>query len=147
MRTALIYWGKIIQRQNKIKFIRNARKISSIDEYVAQAEEEEKFIETEKSKFDSDETAKEINISLDKLKMAQIIHRESRANRVWKDESEEEESEEEEGSAEEEETPKQPIFSKKGGQVDLYGDDDNKKKKTTKSKKRRDASDDSQEDT
>lgn len=135
LRDALIYWGKIIQRQNKIKFIRNARKISSIDEYIAQAEEEEKYIENEKSKFDSDETAKEINISLEKLKMAQIIDRENRANKVWKDESEDEESEDEE-EGDEEETPAQPT--KKGGQVDLYGDDDNKKKKSTKSKKRRD---------
>lgn len=135
LRDALIYWGKIIQRQNKIKFIRNARKISSIDEYIAQAEEEEKYIENEKSKFDSDETAKEINISLEKLKMAQIIDRENRANKVWKDESEDEESEDEE-EGDEEETPAQPT--KRGAQVDLYGDDDNKKKKSTKSKKRRD---------
>jgi hypothetical protein len=37
LKEALIYWGKIIQRQNKIKFIRNARKISSIEEYTQQA--------------------------------------------------------------------------------------------------------------
>lgn len=35
LRDALVYWGKIIQRQNKIKFIRNARKISAIDEYIS----------------------------------------------------------------------------------------------------------------
>lgn len=35
LRDALIYWGKIISRQNKIKFIRNARKISAIDEYIS----------------------------------------------------------------------------------------------------------------
>jgi len=103
LRDALIYWGKIIQRQNKIKFIRNARKISSIDEFIAQAEEEEKYIENEKSKFDSEDTAREINISLDKLKMAQIIDRENRANKVWKDESSEEESEDEDDMEDQEE--------------------------------------------
>ena len=70
LRDALVYWGKIIQRQNKIKFIRNARKISQLEEFIQMAESEEKFIENEKSKFDSADTAKEINISLEKLKMA-----------------------------------------------------------------------------
>jgi len=144
LKDALIYWGKIIQRQNKIKFIRNARKISALDEYIAQAEEEEKYIENEKSKFDSDETAKEINISLEKLKMAQIIDRENRANKVWKEDSEEEESDEEE--EEEEETDAKPTKKGRGGQVDLYGDDDDKKKKP-KSKKRRDRSEDAEEET
>jgi len=40
LKEALIYWGKIIQRQNKIKYIRNARKISSNEEYKKAADEE-----------------------------------------------------------------------------------------------------------
>lgn len=70
LKEALIYWGKIIQRQNKIKFIRNARKISSIDEYVEQAVFEEKYIENEKSKFDGEDVADKTTLSLDKLKIA-----------------------------------------------------------------------------
>jgi hypothetical protein len=132
LKDALVYWGKIIQRQNKIKFIRNARKISQVDEYISMAETEEKFIENEKSKFDSADTAKEINISLEKLKMAQIIDRENRQNRVWKDESEDEEYDSEE--EEENDATEQPT-KKRGGQVDLF-DDDEKKKKPRKQKKR-----------
>tara|TARA_B110000285_G_C14766863_1_gene442171 strand:+ start:174 stop:650 length:477 start_codon:yes stop_codon:yes gene_type:complete len=96
------------------------------------AETEEKFIENEKSKFDSADTAKEINISLEKLKMAQIIDRENRQNRVWKDESEDEEYDSEE--EEENDATEQPT-KKRGGQVDLF-DDDEKKKKPRKQKKR-----------
>jgi hypothetical protein len=116
LRDALIYWGKIIQRQNKIKFIRSARKISGIDEYIQQATEEEKYIENEKSKFDGDNVAQKTSLSLDKLKIAQVIDRENRAKRVWKDEEDEEESDEEQQS-EEETAP-----AKRGGQADLYGD-------------------------
>jgi hypothetical protein len=142
LRDALVYWGKIIQRQNKIKFIRNARKISQVDEYITMAETEEKFIENEKSKFDSADTAKEINISLEKLKMAQIIDRENRQNRVWKDESEDEEYDSEE--EEENDATEQPT-KKRGGQVDLF-DDDEKKKKPRKQKKQRPTSDDEVEE-
>jgi hypothetical protein len=31
---ALVYWGGIIQRQNKIRFIKNSRKISSDEDYM-----------------------------------------------------------------------------------------------------------------
>jgi len=67
LKDALIYWGKIIQRQNKIKFIRNSRKISSIEEYVQQSEQEEQYIANEKSKFDGEG---QTTLSLDKLKIA-----------------------------------------------------------------------------
>lgn len=124
LREALIYWGKIIQRQNKIKFIRNARKISSIDEFVEQAVFEEKYIENEKSKFDGEDVADKTSLSLDKLKIAQIIDRENRAKRVWVDEEDEEEdSEGEEASDEDESRPA------KKGQADLYGDEKPSKKK------------------
>jgi hypothetical protein len=34
LREALIYWGKIIQRQNKIKFIRGAKRICEEEEFI-----------------------------------------------------------------------------------------------------------------
>ena len=70
LRQALIYWGKIIQRQNKIKFIRAAKKISSEEQFAQQAAEEEKFIENEKLKFEGDDVAEKTNLKLDKLKIA-----------------------------------------------------------------------------
>jgi len=78
LKEALIYWGKIIQRQSKIKFIRKAKKISQIEEFTQQAEEEEKFIFNEKQKFDSDEAAQKTHLNLDKLKIAQQIDKELR---------------------------------------------------------------------
>jgi len=33
LKNALNYWGKIIQRQNKIKHIRNSKKIKDEDEF------------------------------------------------------------------------------------------------------------------
>lgn len=41
LKEALAYWGKIIQRQSKIKFIRAARKLSSDPQYKAEAAKEE----------------------------------------------------------------------------------------------------------
>ena len=37
LKDALVYWGKIIQRQAKIKYIRGARKISSDEHYIEEA--------------------------------------------------------------------------------------------------------------
>ena len=139
LKDALIYWGKIIQRQNKIKFIRNARKISSIEEYTEQAEFEEKYIENEKSKFDGENVADKTNLSLDKLKIAQVIDRENRVKRAWNDEEDEEESDEEEQS--EEENDSKPA---KKGQADLYGD--SKPTREGKGRKRRVVNDDEEEE-
>ena len=136
LKDALIYWGKIIQRQNKIKFIRNARKISGMDEYMEQAETEEKYIENEKSKFDGENVADKTNLSLDKLKIAQVIDRENRVKRAWNDAEDEEESDEEES---EEDTQPEP----KKGQADLYENS----KKPSKGKKRRGHADDEEEET
>ena len=69
IRECLIYWGKIIQRQNKIKFIRNSKKISKEEDFLAQADEEEKFIESEKQIYQGDDTQSQ-KINPDKLKMA-----------------------------------------------------------------------------
>ena len=51
LRDALIYWGKIIQRQNKIKFIRGTNKLKLIDEYEKMVNEELAYIANEKQKF------------------------------------------------------------------------------------------------
>jgi hypothetical protein len=138
LKDALIYWGKIIQRQNKIKFIRNARKISGLDEFVEQAVTEEKYIENEKSKFDGENVADKTSLSLDKLKIAQVIDRENRVKRVWDDE------EDEESDEEEEETTQEPEAKK--GQADLYGDSE-KPRKTRGNKRRAKDSDEEEEET
>jgi len=70
LKDALSYWGKIIQRQNKIKYIRSAKKISNEEEYMKDAEEEEKFIENEKQKFEGDDVSEKTSLKLDKLKIA-----------------------------------------------------------------------------
>lgn len=84
LKDALIYWGKIIQRQSKIKYIRNSRKIGSDEEYANQAAEEEKFIEQEKAKYSSEDTSQH-TLNNEKLKIAQVIDRESRINKAWND--------------------------------------------------------------
>jgi hypothetical protein len=142
LKEALIYWGKIIQRQNKIKFIRNARKINSIEEYTQQAEVEEKYIENEKSKFDGEDVSKTTGLSLDKLKIAQVIDRENRVKKAWNDEEDEEESADEEQS--DEETEDAPA---KKGQADLFGDDSKRPARGGKGGKRRGASGDDEEET
>ena len=94
LKDALIYWGKIIQRLSKIKYIRSSRKISSDQTYIDMAEEEEKYIETEKAKY-SGEDASNQELNAEKLKIAQVIDRESRLKKAWDDgdDSEEEEGE------------------------------------------------------
>ena len=84
VREALVYWGRIIQRQNKIKFIRNTKKLIKEEEYVTEANNEEKFIEAEKAKF-TGEGSSDSGVNPDKLKLAQVIDRESRM-RSWHEE-------------------------------------------------------------
>lgn len=55
LKEALLYWGKILQRQNKIKYIRSSRKLKSLEQYSAMADEEEKFLQNEKSKIENAE--------------------------------------------------------------------------------------------
>jgi len=96
LRDALIYWGKIIQRQNKIKFIRSAKRIANEEEFVNQAVEEEKFIENEKLKFEGDDVAEKTHLKLDKLKIAQVIDRENKnKSSKWEHPEDSDESEEE----------------------------------------------------
>ena len=92
---SLLYWGNIIQRQNKIRFIKNARKISSDEEYTKQAEDEEKYIEGEKAKFECDDTS-DLKFSQEMLKIAQTLDREKRMKRAWNEEDEDEEDNEDE---------------------------------------------------
>lgn len=94
LRNALVYWGKIILRQNKIRFIKSSRKIGEMDEYKQQAEEEEKFINAEKLKFDDEDAEKKTNLSLQKLKIAQMIDREIRVNKAWQGDDDDDEDEE-----------------------------------------------------
>lgn len=94
LKAALLYWGKIILRQNKIRFIKNARKISALEEITKQAEEEESFIHAEKQKFDDEDAEQKTQLNLQKLKMAQMIDREMRMNLAWDQEDEDDEDEE-----------------------------------------------------
>jgi len=89
-----------------------------MEEYTQQAEVEEKYIENEKSKFDGEDVSKTTGLSLDKLKIAQVIDRENRVKKAWNDEEDEAESGDEEYSDEEIES----VPGKKG-QADLFGDD------------------------
>lgn len=86
LREALIYWGKIVLRKEKIKFITNARKISSIEEYQKQADEEETYIKNEKLKFTDENTENTTSLNPGKLEIAQMVHMESRRvtqNKNW----------------------------------------------------------------
>jgi hypothetical protein len=78
LKDALSYWGKIIQRQAKIKYIKTAKKISQVEEIINMAEEEENYIFNEKTKFDSEQAEQETHLKLDKLKLAQQIDKELR---------------------------------------------------------------------
>jgi len=87
LREALIYWGKITQRQNKIKFIRGAKNISSMEEYQKIADTEEQYVLDQKQLFTGDaNTENKSTINTDKLKTAQIIDREIRNNKAWENE-------------------------------------------------------------
>lgn len=116
---ALLYWGKIIQRQNKIRFIRNSRKISHDEKYVAQAEEEEKFILGEKEKFNGDE----LKFSKEKGTIAQTLDREKRMKRAWNAEDEDDELSEDDED------------SDRGFTAEEMGDEDGNKTYTAKPQK------------
>ena len=87
LREALIYWGKIVLRKGKIKFITNARKISSIEEYQKQADEEEQYIKNEKLKFTDENTENNTSLNPGKLEIAQMVHMEqirvSQTSKNW----------------------------------------------------------------
>lgn len=92
LKEALLYWGKILQRQNKIKYIRSSRKLKSLEEYSAMAEEEEKWLQNEKQKIENAEadiTHGEKKISFNMIKIAQNIDKEIRLRRMWSEEDDE----------------------------------------------------------
>ena len=70
MKDALLYWGSIILRQNKIKFIRNSQKIKLIDKYIKIADDELEFIQQEKQKFSEDNAGEISGIDSKMLKIA-----------------------------------------------------------------------------
>jgi len=82
LKAAVIYWGKIQQRIAKVKFIRDSRKIFSEDEFKTQSEDEEKYIDAEKAKY-SGESTEGHEVDAEKLKVAQIIHRETTMKQAW----------------------------------------------------------------
>jgi len=82
LKKAVVYWGKIQQRIRKVKFIRDSRKIFSEDEFKTQCEEEEKFIDAEKTKY-SGESTEGHEVDAEKLKVAQIIYRENTMKQAW----------------------------------------------------------------
>jgi len=100
LRAALVYWGGIILRQNKIRFIKASKRLGGEEEFTKQAEEEEAFIAAEKQKFDDDDAEQKTKLSLQKLKIAQVLDREARMSKAWEQEDDDEDEEpEEEGRA------------------------------------------------
>lgn len=102
LREALIYWGKILQRQKKIKHIRSSRKLKSLDDYNNMADEEEQWLQNEKEKIENAEDdieSGDTKISLAKIKIAQTIDKEMRLKTLWNEEDDdgEDDSEEDRG--------------------------------------------------
>ena len=83
LKDALLYWGKIILRQNKISFIKGSRKLADLEEFQAQAAAEEQFINAEKQKFDDEDAEQKTKLNLMKLKLAQTIEREMRMSKAF----------------------------------------------------------------
>ena len=99
LKEALIYWGKILQRQKKIKHIRSSRKLKSLDDYNNMADEEEQWLQNEKEKIENAEDdieSGDAKISLAKIKIAQTIDKEMRLKSLWHEEDDEGEDESEE---------------------------------------------------
>ena len=94
LKDALIYWGKIIERQNKIKFIRNSHRLQALEEFKAIANDEMQYINQEKEKVLSENS--DIGINFEMLKTAQAIDREVvRAKKIWTEDSDEAEDSDE----------------------------------------------------
>lgn len=82
LKDAIVYWGKIQQRIRKVKFIRDSRKIFNEDEFKQVCEDEEKYIDAEKTKYSGDSTEGHV-VDGEKLKIAQIIFRENTMRQAW----------------------------------------------------------------
>lgn len=79
-----------------IKYVRGTIKIQHEEEIKQKASQEEQFINEEKSKYEGDDSSKQ-ELNHEKLKIAQVIDREQRMNKMWEQEDEnDEESDQEE---------------------------------------------------
>lgn len=127
LREALIYWGKILQRQKKIKHIRSSRKLKSLEEYNKMADDEEQWLQNEKEKIENAEDdieSGDSKISLAKIKIAQTIDKEMRLKSLWN----EDEDEGEEDSDDD-----------RGYTVDDMGDEENPRDEPVQKKERKPA--------
>jgi hypothetical protein len=124
---ALVYWGKILQRQKKIRHIRTSRKLKSLEEYNKMADQEEEWLKNEKQKIEVAEKdeieCSGTNISLAKIKIAQEIDKEMRLKSLWQ---EEEEDEGEDDSDDD-----------RGFNVDDFGDEENPREEPLQKKDRK----------
>lgn len=77
LRAALVYWGKIIQRQDMLKLIRESPNLMANEEHKARYDSEIAFLKQEKEKFVDEEAAKKTDINYDMLKIAQGIAKEA----------------------------------------------------------------------
>lgn len=114
LRAALVYWGKITQRQSKLKFIRESKRLMAVDEYKGMAEDEWQFLKQEKEKFLDEEAAKKTDINYEMLKVAQDIDKEAKAmksNFNW---------DEVDSDAEDEDIGQQPAQPKKRGKAQKF---------------------------
>ena len=95
LRDALVYWGNIMHRLNKIKFIQKSKKLQELDEYKQMEKDEQTFVLSEKAKFEEEDAFDKTGISPDMLKRAQQIDKEVIRAKIWEDnDSAAEESEE-----------------------------------------------------
>lgn len=125
LKEALIYWGKILQRQKKIKHIRSSRKLKSLDDYNNMADEEEQWLQNEKEKIENAEDdieSGDAKISLAKIKIAQTIDKEMRLKNIWHEEEEEGEDDSEED---------------RGYTVDDMGDEENPREEPVQKRERK----------
>jgi len=125
LREALIYWGKILQRQKKIKHIRSSRKLKSLEHYNKLADEEEQWLQNEKEKIENAEDdieSGDTKISLAKIKIAQTIDKEMRLKSLWNEEDDEGEDDSDED---------------RGYTVDDMGDEENPREEPYQKKERK----------
>merc|ERR1712146_281509 len=93
LKDALIYWGKIVERQNKIKFIKKSRYLQALDEFKTMANDEMQYLSQLKEKVQSEDS--DIGVNFEMLKTAQAIHREELSKKIWKEDSDEAEDNDE----------------------------------------------------
>lgn len=97
LKDALCYWGNIMYRLNKIKFIQNSKRLQEVDEYKQMEKDEQSYVLSEKAKFEDEQAFEKTGISPDMLKIAQQIDKEViRAKAFEREDSDEEDSDESE---------------------------------------------------